>query len=493
MIDQRTIFEIHRLANEGLSARRIANHLKRNRKTVVRYLTDPNPTRPVVKRASKLDAFKQEIERMLEIDPKASAVVIGQRIASRGFDGEITILRDYLRRIRGQSKKRQPFIRFESAPGQQCQIDWGHFGSLAYGTTKRKLYCMAVIECHSRLLYLEFTHSQRQETLNRCLVNAFRFFQGTPRELVHDNMPTAVVEREGPLIRFNEAFLQFLLPFKILPIACNVAQPHEKGKVEKGAIHYIRYNFWPLRSFTDLTDVQVQADHWRDQVANVRVQSTTGERPIDRFEREAMRPLPDLLPDCRDTEPCKVYSDFSIRFDGNSYTVPPWAIGKEVVAKADHHTLTVYYKDKPIATHNRSWERRKRIELPSHREAARKEQRTIWRSQEVGAFISLGEEAKAYLEHLTTANQPIKKDLKKLLSLKDAYGSCALIEAIKKASVHNAYGAHYIENILYQEMTPTKHHPPVKVKQETLNRIRLEEPSLAQYDAFVLKRKGNND
>jgi len=330
MIDQRTIFEIHRLANEGASARRIANHLKLNRKTVVRYLRDPNPKRPTVKRASKLDPFKQEIERMLEIDPKASAVVILQRIASLGFEGEITILRGYLRKIRGRSKKRQPFIRFESLPGQQCQIDWGHFGSLTYGNTTRKLYCMAVIESYSRLLYLEFTHSQRQETLNRCLLNAFRFFQGTPRELVHDNMLTAVIERQGPLIRFNEAFLQFLMPFKIVPVACNVAQPHEKGKVEKGAIHYIRYNFWPLRSFRDLRDLQAQADHWRDHVANVRVQSTTGEKPIDRFKREAMRPLPDLLPDCRDTAICKVYSDFSIRFDGNSYTVPPWAIDKGV-------------------------------------------------------------------------------------------------------------------------------------------------------------------
>ena len=111
----------------------------------------------------------------------------------------------------------------------------------------------------------------------------------------------------------------------------------------------------------------------------------------------------------------------------------------------------------------------------------------------MAAFISLGETAKAYLEHLTASNQPIKKNLKKLLALKDEYGSFALIEAIKKAALHNAYGAHYIENILYQEMAPKKNHPPVKVKQENLNHIRLEHPSLAQYDAFVIKRRKNND
>jgi transposase len=493
MIDQRTIFEIYRLANEGLSVRKIAHRVHLNRKTVTRYLDDPNPTRAAVKRPSKLDPFKEEISKMLEIDPKASAVVIAQRIAPLGFDGEITILRDYLRKVRGRSRKRQPFIRFESPPGQQCQIDWGHFGSLTYGNTNRKLSCMAVMESYSRLLYLEFTHSQRQETLHRCLLNAFRFFKGTPKELVHDNMVTAVIERDGPLIRFNEAFLQFLLPFKIVPIACNVASPHEKGKIEKGAIHYIRYNFWPLRSFTDLKDLQAQADHWRDHIANVRVHSTTGQKPIDRFKAEAMRPLPDLLSDCRDTALCKVYPDFSIRFDGNSYTVPPWAIDKEVVAKADHQSLTIYYRDKPIATHTRSWEKKKRIELPSHRQAARKHQRNLWRSQEMAAFISLGEEAKTYIEHLTSTNQPIKKNLKKLLALKDEYGAFALIGAIKKAFLHNAYGAHYIENILYQEMTPKKHHTPVKVKQENLNHIRLQQPSLAQYDAFVIKRRKDHD
>ena len=66
-------------------------------------------------------------------------------------------------------------------------------------------------------------------------------------------------------------------------------------------------------------------------------------------------------------------------------------------------------------------------------------------------------------------------------------------EAIKKASLHNAYGAHYIENILYQEMTPKKNHPPVKVKHESLNHIRLQQPSLAQYDAFVIRRRKNDD
>jgi transposase len=488
MIDKRTVFEIHRLADEGLSIRKIARTLRISRKVAAKYLNDPNPKRPAIRRASKLDPFKDEITRMLEIDPRVSAVVIRQRLMDKGFEGGTTILRDYLSSVRPISKKKQPFIRFESLPGEQCQIDWGHFGSMVYGDTKRKLYCLAVIECHSRLLYLEFTHAQTQETLHRCLLNAFLFFQGCPRELVHDNMPTAVLERQGPLVRFNERFLEFLRPFKIVPRACNVASPHEKGKVEKGAIHYIRHNFLPLRSFHNLEDLQVQANHWRDHVANVRVHSTTGQRPIERFRAEAMRPLPDLFPDCRDTALLKVHSDFSVHFDGNTYTVPPWAIGKQITVKADHHNVTFYYKDKVIANHSRSWQRKQRLELPQHREAAKKYQHRYWLSEDVAAFISLGEPAKRYLERLAEANQPLKQHVLKLLLLKDEYGSKALLDAILRASAHQAYGASYIQNILYQEMTPKRQHPPVRLKQEHLNRIRLEEPSLSEYDALVIKR-----
>lgn len=490
MLDKRTIFEIHRLRNDGWSQRRIARHLRVNRKTVIRYLQ--NPEQISAKRSprpSKLDPYQELIDQFLEQDPQVHATVVLQRLQDTGFDGKISILRDYLHEKRGQPKNRKAFIRFESAPCHQCQIDWGHFGSIQYGNTKRRLYCMAVIESHSRLLYLEFTHSQRQETLHRCLLNAFRFFGGTPRELVSDNMLTAVIERDGSLIRYNESFLEFLRPFAIVPYACNVRSPHEKGKVEKGAIHYIRYNFFPLRSFDNLKDLQVQADRWRDHVANIRIHSTTGERPIDRFKPEAMRPLPPFLPDCRDTDSAKVYPDFCVRFDANNYTVPPWAIGRQVIVKADTHSLSVYLKNKVIATHFRSYKRKERIELQAHREAAQKQQRRFWQSQYVRAFISLGEEAKTYLERLATANQPIKNSLKKLLALKEEYGSYALIEAIKKATLHNAYGAHYIENILYQEMTPKTNHPPVRLKDDNLNHICLEKPALAEYDALVVKRR----
>jgi len=82
-----------------------------------------------------------------------------------------------------------------------------------------------------------------------------------------------------------------------------------------------------------------------------------------------------------------------------------------------------------------------------------------------------------------------QKSVKKLLALKEDYGTHALLEALQRASHHRAWGAHYIENILYQEMTPQREHPPVRLKQQHLNQIRLDEPSLAEFDTFVVKSR----
>jgi transposase len=493
MIDKSTIFEINRLKNLRWSDRKIARHLRVDRTTVKKYVKNPYPRfKKPPPRRSKLAPYLDLIDQWLDQDPQVKATVVLQRLRTKGFDGQITIVRDLLRKRRGPQKHRQAYIRFESEPGEQMQIDWGHFGSLSYGNTNRKLYALAVIEAYSRMLYVEFTHSQKQHSLHQGLLNAFLFFGGTPEQIVVDNMLTAVIERHGAIVRFNDAFLDFLRVFNITPIACNPGAPHEKGKVE-AAIKYIRQNFWPLRSFDDLCDVQRQVRQWLDTLANVRLHHTTGQRPDERFEAVKLNRLPDLLPDCRHVCQLKVHKDFAVRFDGNTYTAPPWTIGKKLTLKADAHTVTLYHQAKKVALHHRCWQRYCRIENQAHKQQVKKLKKRLWHDRQIAAFASLGTDARTYLQGMLDANVPIKKNVSKILALKNQYGSAAIITAILKALAFNAYGADYIENILYQQVTPQKHHPPVKLKKDDLNRITLTQPSLADYDAHVLKRRKKDD
>jgi hypothetical protein len=234
-------------------------------------------------------------------------------------------------------------------------------------------------------------------------------------------------------------------------------------------------------------------DHWRDTVANVRVHQTTGELPKERFAKEKLRTLPDLLPDCRETQTVLAHKDFGIRFDGNVYTVPPWAVGKTVTVKADTRRVWIYDKDRLLATHFRSWEKRQRIELPAHREQLKHLRTRLYQDRLIRVFLSLGPIAAEYLKKLSDARQPIKKTVVRLLKLRDLHGEKYLVAALEKAVFRKLYGADYIENIVYQEITPQITADPVRLKNPDLNRICLETPCLADYDAYAVDQRRKHD
>ena len=100
------------------------------------------------------------------------------------------------------------------------------------------------------------------------------------------------------------------------PLACTGAQPQDKGKGDKGAMHSRRHHCWPLRTFHERTDRQAQAHPWSAQGATGRVHTTTGQQPPQRLAPPAMRPFPALVPDCRATAHAKGQTDLSMRFDG---------------------------------------------------------------------------------------------------------------------------------------------------------------------------------
>jgi transposase len=115
-------------------------------------------------------------------------VVIAQRLRPLGFDGGMSILKEHLHAARGQIAAKRAYVRMEPAAGERFEIDWGHFGALLYQGHARKLYAFCLVECHSRKLYVEFTHSQSFETFVRCHLHAFQAMGGVaPRALVRQS------------------------------------------------------------------------------------------------------------------------------------------------------------------------------------------------------------------------------------------------------------------------------------------------------------------
>lgn len=483
MIDKRTLFEIHRLQAEGLSQRKIARQLSLSRQTVKRHLLAPQTQRKKAPKPSKLDPFKIHVLQWLQIDPTLSATVVLQRLEGLGFEGKYSIVKDYLRKTRPKPPL-IPIRRFESQPGEQFQIDWGVFGKLCYGNSQRNLYALAVIECHSRKLFVYFTHSMDQAALHQSLLAAFQHFEGTPRELVFDNMKTAVTERVGAIIRFNSDFLDFLRPFQVKPTACRPRLPRSKGKVER-VIRYIRDNFWPLRQFKDLADVQSQMNDWLKTVANARLHQTILEKPDERFQPQALRALPSSLPDCYFTRSVSVMADATVAFDSNYYSVPDWTLGHRLILKADQYEVMIFVKERRVAHHLRCWQHKQCLENPKHRKNIKN---APLPDPDCVYFVSLSPCCQSFLEGINQSGIALQKTIKQLLQLLEQYGEGSLLIALEKAVRYKAFGVDYVKNILYQEMTPVSNQPPVVLKQEELNQIRLEPHALAEYDAIVMER-----
>lgn len=491
MLNPETIDTIHRLHAEHWSIRRIARHLQLGRNTVVQYLQNPVPQRAATARTSKLDPFKDSIKEWLERDRSLSAHLILERVRAAGFSGGYTIVKDYLQEVR--PRRGRAYARMEPLAGERFEIDWAHFDVLLYRGMARKLYAFCLVECHSRKLYLEFTHSQSFETFARCHIHAFHSMGGIARELWYDNLATAVAEHDGNLVRFQPRFLAFARDYGFYPRACHRAAGWEKGKVER-TIGYLRQNFWPLRTFTDLADVNRQARQWMEETANRRKHRETGQTPEERFQAESLRPLPALDPDYRDTAEAIVHKDLRLWFDANRYCVPPRYVGRQLTVKADAQTVTLLDGPREIVSYPRCYARGQVIGAEKFQGELFQHMPAVQRSAEQQRLVALlGDVAQPYLQGLAQTDRSLQRQIRELLLLVRDYGPEGVHQAVQRALAAKAFGADYIANLLRQDLARRSTQPPLRLKDPTLLQLIPDPISLLEYDALLLASGKDSD
>ncbi len=493
MLSSDQINDLHRLYwSEHWPIRKIERHLNMGWRTIRKYLDAPAQGAARRERCSKLDPFKATITEWLEKDPQVTAALIQQRLSPLGYRGGHTILQEYVRKARPQLASKRAFVCMEPLAGERFEVDWAHFDALNYSGDIRKLYAFALIDAHSRMLYVEFTHSQSFETFVRCHIHAFHALHGVTREIVYDNLATAGAEHDVRLVRFHPRFLGFAREYGFFPRACNPASGWEKGKIER-AISYVRQSFWPLREFTDLHDVNRQARQWLAEVANQRLHRETRERPMERFQPEALRPLPIIPYDYRDTTEALVHKDLRLQFDSNKYCVPHRYVGHRLTVKADSSAVTIYDRVNEVVSYPRSWRRgqtfgAERFEkvLAEQRPAARRSQAQQRLLDSLDGLCSRVL-VEAYLRDMADTDRSLARQISELLELIRQYGPEGVASAIEKASVARALGADYVANIVRQQQAPRRPQPLLKLRDPQLNELVTDPVSLLAYDAFILE------
>ena len=164
-------------------------------------------------------------------------------------------------RIRAWQKRRFALRSLASLRSEQCQCDWAHFAHIEIGQAKRPLMAFVMVLSWSRRIFLRFFLGAHMENFLRGHVQAFESWGSVPRVTLYDNLKSAVLERKGSAIRFNPTVLALAAHYHFEPRPVAPARGNQKGRVER-AIRYIRTAFFEGRSFTDIDDLNAQADAW---------------------------------------------------------------------------------------------------------------------------------------------------------------------------------------------------------------------------------------
>lgn len=477
---------------QKLSSRQIATQLQITPKTVRRWLKEEYRQAKRPQRASKLDPFKPQIKRWLQ-EHDLTAQQVLQRLNQQGFQVGYSVVLEYVRLVRPKHTK--AFLTLNFLPGECLQVDWGSWGFIQVGATRRRLSFFAGVLCHSRLLYVEFTLGQSQEHFLSCHANAFAFFKGVPQSVMVDNCKTAILSHPlGQPAQINPRYLDFANHYGFAIRACGAGQPQEKGRVEN-AVGYVKKNYLRGLELPPWPALNPGVMHWLETIANVRMHGETHQTPLERFQEEKLKlkPITALPYDTALVRSIPVNTRFRVLIDTNRYSVPSHLAGSTLTAKLYPHRLCLYHQDTPVAEHIRSYERHLDFELPDHAKPLL-EQRLKARSQHnLHRFLSLCPIAPHYYEQLQQRRFNGRHHIQKILALVEIYGADSVVRALQDTHDAHAYSCEYVANLLEQRRRPLPIAGALHLTRASdLLDLDLPEPDLSLYERSSENRPPSN-
>jgi transposase len=342
------------LHRRGLKQRAIARKLGISRNTVKKYIDKPElafEPAQVRKRRSQLDAYQDNIKAWLEEDSDYRASWIYDRLTNLGFAGSYEIVKRRVRQIK-ENYHKVAYMRFETEPGYQAQVDFGEFQIDKPDGSVTKLYLFSIILGYSRKIYAEFIERCDLTTFLDCHIRAFEYFGGVPEQILYDRMKNVYIGKIAGKKKFNDTLAGFALHYGFKPEVAPAYASWVKGKIER-PYSFIREGFWRGYGFICLDSANADLHRWlakKDQ----RVHGTTHEVVKDRFYREKPH-LNILPPQAFDTSYRiyrKVYKDCTVRFEGNSYVVAHTLVGEQIILRVKDTTMRIFHNDRLIVTYD---------------------------------------------------------------------------------------------------------------------------------------------
>lgn len=345
------ILDILVLHKQEYTPTEIARQVGCDPRTVRRYLADPTLWgKPVTraKRGSVLDPYAARVKEMAEQDFAASTIF--RQLRRAGYPGGYTLVKDAVQAIK-EERQRLAYLRFETEPGAQAQVDFGDFQVVRPDGTTRTYYLFCMILGHSRMLYAELLERCDLMSFLEAHQRAFAYFGGVPREILYDRMRNVYLKRLHGKPQFTQGLHGLAVHYGFLPRVAPAYAPWVKGKVER-PMHFVREDFWRGYAFSTLAQANEDLQQWLTASAE-RVHGTTRQVVRTMFTREqpTLLALPPLPCDVSLRLSREVRKDCRISVEGNAYLVSHQYVGKRVTIRLHPTTLRIYHDATLLATY----------------------------------------------------------------------------------------------------------------------------------------------
>jgi transposase len=456
------------LAEQGMSRRAIARSLRIGRHRVNRILREQAARRarghsafpdkrPRAPRPSKLDAYRDDIARLLEQYPDITAQRVYEELRGKGFDGGRSIVKEAVRELRPAPAPKISLPTPDYGPGKMAENDWAQRPIPFTHVPARTMHFCGYVPVYSRRKCFSVHEQEDLHALMNGHVSAFERLKGVIAQCKYDGQKAVVLGWEGSQPIYNPRFIDFAVYYRFTPRACRPYHPNDKPRVER--------SFWELdrsflngRSFRDERDLAAQLAHWQDTVADHRRQRSSGQTALERFAEEAAHlvPLPAHPFDTArvvyrvcDVEGC-------VAWEGNAYEVPYEYVTQILPVRITQHELFIYAADLScIARHELRRKGARQHARLSGRKVPTRAHR-IDMDQLRLAYQELGAEAVAYFDGLVGTHRAAGHHARKILALRDRYRTGDLVHALTHALRFRAFDHRAIERILLARARPRR-------------------------------------
>ena len=461
----------------------IAHQLGLHRDSVDRVLTQAGLPRVVsIRRPSAIDPYLPFILETLETFPRLKASRLYAMVKDRGYPGRPDHFRHLIARHRPRPK-REAYLRLRTLPGEQAQIDWGHFGEIRIGRARHTLMAFVAVLSYSRRIFLRFYLGAQMENFLRGHVAAFSAWEGVARVLLYDNLKSAVLERQGEAIRFHPTLLALAGHYRFEPRPVAPARGNEKGRVER-AIRYVRDAFFAGRTIRDLDTLNAEAEAWTAGAASERRCPEDPDRTVaEVFAEERLLALPaDVFP-TDEVRAVRAGKTPYVRFDRNDYSIPHDCVAQTLTVSASLDAVRILDGQTVIATHRRRFDRGAQVEDAAHLADLIEAKRAARAHRGTDRLVAAIPACRDFLAQAAERGEPLGRIVRQLNDWLDHYGVAKLTAAVEAALTRGVPHPNAVRRALDRQAPPAV---AVALPEHVKRRdVPVRPHALADYDALL--------